>query len=381
MLITMNFKFTLLHKSNKSNARVGVLETLHGLVHTPAFVAVATNGTLKTIDNITACELGQELIFCNSYHLLLHPGPSVIEAAGGLHKYINYSKSIITDSGGFQVFSLAYGGIANELKHVKLKDQQNMILRISEDGVLFRSYRDNAKILLTPERSVSIQKQLGSDIIIPFDELPPYNIDIKQLQQSLERTHRWEKRSLDAHLDNPKEQAMFAVVHGGVNKEMRSISSKYLNSLSFDGFAIGGSLGTCTKDVVKVLQYSIPHLDPQKPRHLLGIGDIPTITSSISFGIDMFDSSYPSKIARHGLMLTLGSAKNINISRGIWAQDFRPIDLDCSCYTCRNYTRAYLHHLFKAHEPTGHSLATIHNLATMQRYMIILREKIIENKI
>lgn len=377
----MSFKFTLLHQSTKSNARVGVLETPHGLVQTPGFVAVATNGTLKTIDTTEAEQLGQELMFCNTYHLLLHPGPAVIAAAGGLHKYINYNRPIITDSGGFQVFSLAYGGVANELKSCGSKSQQNMVLKISEEGVLFRSYRDGAKILLTPESSVAIQKQLGADIIIPFDELPPYNIDHNKLQESLARTHRWEKRSLDAHLSDIREQAMFAVVHGGVDKELREQSAKYLDSLAFAGFAIGGSLGTCTSDVVKVLQYSTPYLDPQKPRHLLGIGDIGTIASTVGLGVDTFDSAYPSKVARHGLLLTLGSAKNIKIISKIWAKDFSPIEENCSCHTCRHYTKAYLHHLFKAHEPTGHSLATVHNLATMQRYMAQLREQILENKI
>ncbi|MFK8040185.1 MAG: tRNA guanosine(34) transglycosylase Tgt [Rickettsiaceae bacterium] len=374
------FKFHITHKSSKSNARTGFIETAHGIINTPAFVAVGTNGTLKALDNVMLEQLlKQDLIFCNTYHLLVHPGPDVIENAGGLHKFINRSSPIITDSGGFQIFSLAYGGVANELKS-KGSKTSNDILKISEDGVIFRSYRNGDRILLTPEISVDVQKKLGSDIIIPLDELLPYHSSQEYLVKSLERTHRWEKRSLDAHLINKKNQAMYAVVHGGLNKELRKLSANYLSKLDFEGFAIGGSLGKNTSDVVKVLGYTVDYLDPIKPMHLLGIGDIATIKAAIPYGIDSFDSAYPTKIARHGLLLR-SSGQNIKIMQTIWRKDFEPIDPKCFCYVCQNYSKAYLHHLFKCYEPSALTLGTIHNISIMNQYMENLRSQILNNEI
>src|SRR5207237_3252499 len=212
----MSFLFELIHTSKKSLARVGRIHTPHGIIDTPNFVAVGTNGTLKALDNRMVDSIGLQLMFCNTYHLLLQPGPEVVKKAGGLHTFINRRLPIITDSGGFQVFSLAYGSVANELKSKGTKKTDGHVLKISEEGVSFRSYRDGKIVLLTPETSVQAQKAFGADIIIPFDELPPYHIEPNKLLNSLERTHRWEKRSLEEHLKNPMSQAMYAVVHGGV---------------------------------------------------------------------------------------------------------------------------------------------------------------------
>lgn len=374
------FNFKIIHKSTKSNARVGIIETPHGIINTPGFVAVGTNGSLKALDNVLLEQLNQELMFCNTYHLLLHPGPEVVAAAGGLHKFINRKQPIITDSGGFQVFSLAYGGVANELKSKGKKKQDGGVIKISEEGVLFRSYRNGDRILLTPESSVEAQKQLGADIIIPLDELPPYHIKENQLIDSLARTHRWEERSLNTHLNNRNNQAMYAVVHGGVNQELREHSAKHLNSLDFDGFAIGGSLGKNTDDVVSVAKFTMPHLDNEKPVHLLGIGDIKTIDATIKYGIDTFDSAYPTKIARHGALL-LSNGKRFKLGNEKNKQTFEPIDLECGCYTCEHYTVAYLYHLYKAHEPTFQTLATIHNVVMMQKYMAMYRERILNDQI
>src|SRR3972149_9360665 len=205
------FKFELIHQSRKSRARVGKIHTPHGTIDTPNFVAVGTNATLKALDNKIVNDMGLQLMFCNTYHLMIQPGTETIKKAGGLHTFINRSKPIITDSGGFQVFSLAYGTVKDELKSKGQKKGTNAIIKINEEGVIFRSYRDGSKIILTPETSIQAQKELGADIIIPFDELPPYHIDPKKLEESLHRTHRWEKRSLDAHLANPNNQAMYAV--------------------------------------------------------------------------------------------------------------------------------------------------------------------------
>ena len=224
MTSTATFHFELLHTSKKSRARVGRIHTPHGVIDTPNFVAVGTNGTLKSLDNHMVSSIGLQLMFCNTYHLLLQPGTDVIAKAGGLHKFINRNLPIITDSGGFQVFSLAYGSVASELKSQGTKKHDQSVIKITEDGVLFRSYRDGQKFLLTPETSIQAQKALGADIIIPFDELPPYHISPKALEESLERTHLWEKRSLDEHLKNPNSQAMYAVIHGGIDLALRKRS-------------------------------------------------------------------------------------------------------------------------------------------------------------
>lgn len=238
-----DFSFQLIHKSRRSRARVGRIITPHGVIDTPGFVAVGTNGSIKALDNETVSQIGLQLMFCNTYHLLLQPGTDVIEKAGGLHTFINRNLPIITDSGGFQVFSLAYGSVASELKSQGKKQSGSSVLKITEEGVQFRSYRDGRLITLTPESSIQAQKALGADIIIPFDELPPYHVDPRYLQKSLERTHRWEKRSLEEHQKNPQHQAMYGVIHGGTDPSLRLHSLKTLSKLGFDGFAIGGSLG------------------------------------------------------------------------------------------------------------------------------------------
>ena len=333
-----SFKFERIHQSKKSRARVGKIHTPHGIIDTPNFVAVGTNATLKAIDSKTIDDLGLQLMFCNTYHLLIQPGTQTIKKAGGLHAYMNRKGPIITDSGGFQVFSLAYGTVKDELKSKGKKKYDNGVIKIDEEGVLFRSYRDGTKILLTPESSVQAQKDLGADIIIPFDELPPYHIDQKSLEESLARTHRWEKRSLDQHLKNPNNQAMYAVIHGGIDIKLRKQSCDYLTALPFDGFAIGGSLGKNRTEMVTMLTNLMPHLPIDKPNHLLGIGDLPSIDECIKLGIDTFDSSHPTRCARHGLLFTANG--NLKILNSEHKESFEPIDKTCRCMVCKNYTRA-----------------------------------------
>ena len=287
----MAFKFELIHRSKKSRARVGKIHTPHGSIDTPGFVAVGTNATLKAIDPVWLETLNLQLMFCNTYHLIVQPGTAVVAAAGGLHKFMNRKTPIITDSGGFQVFSLAYGTVFEELKSSGKKKHDGSVIKISEEGVLFRSYKNGDPIFLTPESSVQAQKELGADIIIPLDELPPYNIDPLALHRSLERTHSWEKRSLDYHKANERQQAMYAVVHGGVNPELRKKSALYLNSLPFDGFAIGGSLGKNRAEMLNMLTDLMPYIPTNAPNHLLGIGDLESIASCIPLGVDTFDSS------------------------------------------------------------------------------------------
>jgi queuine tRNA-ribosyltransferase len=367
-------KFEILHRSKKSGARVGRIHTPHGVIDTPNFVAVGTNGTIKALDNATVHNIGLQLMFCNTYHLLLQPGTKIVQEAGGLHSFINRKLPIITDSGGFQVFSLAYGSVANELKSRGTKKTDGTVLKITEEGVSFRSYRDGAKILLTPESSIEAQKELGADIIIPFDELPPYHIAPEALAASLERTHRWEERSLNTHLKNPSGQAIYAVLHGGICPEMRRQSCEFLTNLPFDGFAIGGSLGKTKHEMISMLSSLMPLLPQDKPNHLLGIGDLESITACVPLGLDTFDSSYPTRAARHGMVLTDNGP--LNITKKENARRFEPL-----CPSCSHVSLAYLHHLFKARELTALTLTTIHNLHFMVDLMASYRMKILQDEI
>lgn len=368
-----DFRFDILYQSKRSRARVGRIHTPHGIIDTPNFVAVGTNGSLKALHNHDLHDL--QLMFCNTYHLMVQPGTNLVKEAGGLHRFINRHQPIITDSGGFQVFSLAYGQVAKELKGQGGKKHPSSVLKVTEDGVIFRSYRDGTKIFLSPETSVQAQKDLGADIIIPLDELLPFHVDEKRLKASFERTHRWELRSLYTHLQNRQNQAMFAVIHGGTNIALRQKSCEILSKEDFDGFAIGGSLGCNHEELLQTVAATTPCLDDEKPIHLLGIGDIPSITQCVPHGIDTFDSSYPTKVARHGMLLT--QQGTLKIIQQKYKSDFAPIEEDCPCITCQHYTRAYLHHLFKANEPSSESLATIHNLNFMIRLMARLRTEIL----
>ncbi len=370
------FKVTVLHQSTKSRARVCQIETAHGTITTPSFVPVATNACMKSFDSMQLAQLDVDLLFCNTYHLLLHPGPDVVSQAGGLHTFMQRKKPIITDSGGFQIFSLMYGGVTEEIKSKGGKTYNNNIKSINEEGVVFRSYRDGSMVKLTPERSVQIQKQLGADIIIPLDELLPYHATPERVRSSLERTHRWERRSLEEHRKNPLHQSMYGVVHGGIDSELRKRSCQLLVGDCFDGYAIGGSVGKNVTEMVSVLEASIPFLPDHAPRHLLGIGDIPSISALVHFGIDTFDSAYPTKCARHGTLFSDNGPVKIQQSK--WKNCFEPFS---QAPGCENYSAAYLHHLFKAHEQVGAMLASIHNTWYMTQFMNKIRELIMNNEL
>ena len=408
------FRFEILHESTTSQARVGRIHTPHGIIDTPGYVAVATNAALKGVDFRDADDdAGQQLIFANTYHLILHPGTDIIREAGGIHQWTNRRRDrpFITDSGGFQVFSLAYGSVheelssQGELKRAKRGkkangDEQSQsqsgnnnimgkdAVKVSEEGVIFRSYRDGSKFLLTPESTVLAQKDIGADIIIPLDELPPYHIDREVLAESVDRSHRWEARSLLQHLQNVQQQAMYCVVHGGIDRELRTKSVDYLTSLPFDGYAIGGSLGNGKQELQELLTWMMPLFDQgprkSKPRHLLGIADEESIRNAVANGIDTMDSCYPTRIARHGTVLTKEEEGrgSIKIKSGKYARQFGvKIDENCTCKTCRHYDRAYLWHLFKANEPLAVALAAQHNIHYMTDLMARIRRDIIDGKI
>jgi queuine tRNA-ribosyltransferase len=375
------FRFEVVHRSRKpgSRARVGRIFTPHGVIDTPAFVPVGTNGALKGVDEQQGRAAGTQLMFCNTYHLLVHPGPDVIRQAGGLHSFAGHEGPIITDSGGFQVFSLgeATQDDGPEMKRRKVKEGNPASLAATgERGALFRSYLDGQPIELTPESSVAAQKDFGSDIIIPLDELPPNGMSRDRLHASVRLSHRWMARSLQAHLSDPRQQAMYAVVHGGTDVELRRESAEYLSSLPFDGFAIGGSLGKDRTEMLELLRLLMPRLPEDKPNHLLGIADPDSAAAVVPFGVDTMDSCNPTRIARHGTLLCAGGS--LKISQVKYKADFGPIDPTRQTIP---HTRAYLHHLFKQHELLFMTLASQHNMIFMHQLMSELRQKILNDEI
>ena len=386
-----HFRFELVHQSSRSAARVGRIHTPHGTIDTPAFVPVGTNAALKAVPHTPLMrDAGLDLMFANTYHLMLQPGIEAIERAGGLHAFMNRSSPLITDSGGFQIFSLGApsaedGDEMKSRRASKHKDAKGLIERVTERGVTFKSYRDGRTMELTPESSVHAQKALGADIIIPLDELLPYKIDAFALRKSVFRSHRWEARSLREHLNDVREQAMYAVIHGGVDDALRRLSAEYLGGLPFDGFAIGGSLGKDTAELLRLLSTLMPLLPADRPNHLLGIGDVGSIRGAVLHGVDTFDSTFPTRNARHGTLLTFDARRwggdRFNVARREHAEALEPPDETCPCALCREHTVAYLHHLFRANEPIAVTLAATHNLHHMGRLMARTRDAILRDEI
>lgn len=388
----MEFSFKNLKKSKSSRARLGVIETPHGIIYTPAFVPVGTQATVKgmTVDQLKAMNI--ESLLCNAYHLYLRPGDETIRKLGGLHKFMNWNKPIWTDSGGFQAFSLGaaiehgVGKIANIFsgdvcRHIRtnkpIKHHREKFTRITEDGVEFRSHLDGSKHFFTPEKSIKIQENLGADIIFTFDECTSPLHDYKYTKKSMERTHRWAKRCLKAKTQNLKAQALFGIVQGGAHKDLRQQSAKFIGSLDFPGFGIGGSLGKSKKDMYKVLDWTIQLLPENKPRHLLGIGSPEDIKEAVKRGIDTFDCVMPTRLGRNGAALIVERSREgstLNIKSGRYLKDKNPLEKKCGCYTCQNHTRAYVSHLFKANEMLGPILTTIHNLWFMEALMRDIRK-------
>ena len=352
----------------EKNLRVGTIVTNHGLIETPCYVPVATNGVIKTCDSGMIDEIDIDLLFVNTYHMLVHPGDEIVKNAGGIHTFMQRKKSIITDSGGFQIFSLLYGGVGQELKSKGMKKVSNSVIKLSEEGVIFRSYRNGEKICMTPESTIQAQKNINSDIIIPLDELLPFHIDFEKFKKSFEKTHRWQKRSFQEHEREKKGQLIFGVVHGSIYPDYRKKSVNYLLENDWDGFAIGGSLGKDVNDVIAILKETIRHLPPEKPRHLLGISDLKTIKAALELGIDSFDSAYATKCARHGWLFSDDGP--IKITQTKWQDVHEKIS---KAARLKDYTAAYLHHLFKSHEQTGGMLASLHNIWYLNQFCKQLR--------
>lgn len=383
--------FKILKKSKNSPARRGVIETSHGVIETPAFIPVGTQASVKgiTVDQLKS--IGLQSLLCNTYHLYLRPGDKTIKKLGGLHKFMNWDRPIFTDSGGFQVFSLGYalehgvGKIANmfpgEKGGVLHKDtdeivKKDKLTRIMEDGVEFRSHLDGSAHFLTPEKSIEIQQNLGADIIFAFDECTSPLHDYVYTKKSMTRTHRWAKRCLSSFNGHRHDQMLYGIIQGGAFRDLREEASRFISKMDFDGIGIGGALGNTKKEMYKILGWITPLLPENKPRHLLGIGAPDDIIQAVKLGVDTFDCVAPTRVGRNGGAFIDGGGKFLNLKSGRYLKDKNPIDKKCGCSTCQNYTRAYLTHLFRAHEMLGSILATIHNLWFMEVLMRDIRKSI-----
>jgi queuine tRNA-ribosyltransferase len=352
-------------------ARSGRLRTSHGVVETPAFIPLATRGAVRTLDLRDVAALGYELILANTFHLFLAPGAERIAELGGLHRFIGWRRALISDSGGFQVFSLAHGGVADEIKGRRGGAGTGAgVLEIAERGVAFRSYIDGSRRFMGPEESMAVQAALGTDIALVFDECTPYHADRDYTARSTERTHRWLARCLDWHADHgPSGQAVFGIVQGGVHEDLRRESANAVAAADVDGIAIGGTLGRDKPQMHAVLELTVPMLPAAVPKHLLGIGEPDDLLAGIGLGIDVFDCAVPTRLARHGIALAPrpDSRFRFDLQRGAHAADQRPLVEGCPCPTCAVHSRAYLHYLVRAEELTAGRLLTLHNLSFLER--------------
>ena len=376
----MPFHFQVQARDPHTRARTGLITTPHGTIETPVFMPVGTRGTIKSLTPDELKAHGAQIVLGNTYHLYLQPGHELIARMGGLHRFMAWDGPILTDSGGFQVFSLIYGGIADEVKGRRPAHPRTLpdMVKVTEDGVIFRSYIDGSTHVFTPERSIEVQKAIGADIILCFDELPPFHAGYDYTARSLERTHRWAARCLAYHQQHPTDQALFGIVHGGVFPNLRRASAEYISSLPFDGLAIGGSLGANKTQIAEVVDMTVPHLPEHLPRHLLGIGDVDDLIEGVARGIDMFDCVTPTRLGRHGAALVRDPARRwkLNVLNAALREDPGPLDPACGCYTCHHYSRAYIHHLFRAQELLGIRLVSLHNVAFLIDLMRQIRASI-----
>lgn len=376
--------FTILKESTKSRARLGVIETPHGIIETPSFVPVATRGAIRLLTNDETYRAGTQVAIANTYHLHIAPGEDIVAKHGGLHNFMHWNKPLLTDSGGFQVFSLGFGNDHGVGKILKEKPQDTLEehatpkkVRIIEDGVHFQSPKDGTKLFLSPESSIAIQEKLGADIIFAFDECPSPLAGREYLEQSIERTHRWAARCVAAH--TRADQALYGIVQGGAHKDLREHSARTLSTMDFGGFGIGGEFGYGKDEMATMLAIVADILPKEKPRHLLGVGHPEDFTYIIQNGMDTFDCIAPTHYGRHGMAFT--SAGRVDLRKTTSLDDERPIDTECSCYTCTTHSRAYVAHLIRAHDYTGHTLTSIHNVHYLNTLAAQLREKIKNDEI
>jgi queuine tRNA-ribosyltransferase len=382
--------FTIRARAPDSQARSGTLHLAHGEVRTPAFVPLATRGVVKTLEPRDLEALGFEMVLGNTFHLFLTPGPDLIARQGGLNRFMRWSRPIITDSGGYQVFSMQYGGVADEIKGRRRDAQRSegTIRSIEEQGVRFRSYLDGSEKVISPEVSMSVQASLGSDIALAFDECTPFHVSRDYTARSMERTHRWLERCLTWHGEHgPDGQMVYGIVQGGVEHDLRLESTAAVATAACDGVAIGGSLGQEEAQMHEVVGWTTAELDrraPDRPRHLLGIGDIPGLIRGVELGVDTFDCAIPTRLGRHGVALVPEPENRwrLDLVKGRWRDASEPILAGCACPACSGgFTRAYLHYLLRGREMTGLRLITLHNLHFLARLMEDLRKGIDEDRL
>jgi len=363
------FKYTISHKDKNSSARIGKFTTPHGEIETPVFMPVGTKATVKTLSNNELKNLNSQIILANTYHLYLRPGNELIKKMGGLHKWMNWDKAILTDSGGYQVFSLGQN------KRPTNKNHRKTSVKIDENGVEFKSHLDGTKHYLSPEKAIQIQHDLGADIIMAFDECAPADSSKEYFKQAMTRTHNWLIKCQKEHKKLSKEQshkqALFGIVQGGMYKDLRKESAKFINEMDFPGNAIGGlSVGETRETMIEMIKATIPYLSEKKPRYLMGVGTPTDLLESIEQGIDMLDCVHPTRIARHGAFWTKDG--RFSIKNEQFKTDSTPLEENCKCFSCQNHSRSYIRHLIKEKELLGLKLMSIHNL----HFLIDLTENI-----
>jgi queuine tRNA-ribosyltransferase len=365
--------------ARSGSARAGVLVCKHGEVRTPAFVPLASTATVRSLHAAEVAELGYDMVLGNTFHLFLEPGHGLVERMGGLHEFMAWRRPIITDSGGFQVFSMGHGSVAEEIKR-RRGDRQSRILSIEEEGVRFRSYLDGSERFMGPETSMEIQAALGSDIALAFDECTPFHVERDYTARSTERTHRWLDRCVSWRREHgPPGQLFMGIVQGGVFEDLRRESAERVAASDVDGVAIGGSLGQEKDQMHEVVEWSLAPVPDEKPRHLLGIGDVDDIVAAVGAGIDTFDCATPTRVARHGTALIADPEARwrLDLTKASHRESSEPIAPDCPCPACREHTRGYLHHLARTSELTGARLITLHNLTFMKALMDGIRAAIV----
>lgn len=383
------FSFTYVRPSKKNKARLGVLKTPNGTIQTPAFIFCATKAAMKAVSPQEMANAGTQIILSNTYHLMLQPGPEVVAAGGGLHKFMGWKGPMLTDSGGFQIFSLGHGSVADEIKGKRQNLRPKTLIKINEEGAKFKSYINGQTYLLTPERSIEIQRLLGPDFAVVLDECTPFHVDKRYTERSMRMSHRWALRSLNEFKkhDNGK-QKLYGIIQGGVYQDLRKESCDFVNSHDFYGHAVGGSLGANKEQMYDVVALTTELLSPDRPIHLLGIGGIRDIFNGVAHGIDTFDCVHPTRLARHGGALVKPhnmpedtKREHINLRNSRYRLDFTPIEADCDCSTCTHFTKGYIHHLLKAQELLAYTLITIHNVRYMNRLLEAIRQAIHDDRL
>ncbi len=378
-----SFAFNIHYRDDSSSARLGTITTPHGSIETPNFIFCATKASIKGIAPDQMKDCGTSIILSNTYHLMLQPGADLVEKMGGLHDFMGWDGPMLTDSGGFQIFSLGYGSVANEIKGRGLQNRDKSVLKITEEGAEFKSYVDGRKFFLTPEESIKIQQKLGADLIVQLDECTPFHVDKSYTAKSMEMSKRWGDRSLaELKRSDNKRQVMYGIIQGGVYEDLRKESCDYIREQDFFGTAVGGSLGSSKEQMYEVVSYCTPYLHPDRPVHLLGIGGFRDIFAGVRLGMDTFDCVSPTRLARHGWALKKGAFKErINIRNSQFKESNDPVDESCACPCCTKFTTAYIRHLFTAGELLGMQLLSLHNVFTMNRLMSEIRLALKQNNL